>query len=389
MRYGQDIMKNARFIEHILDISRQLITFNETRQALNYLISTAVALVEAERGFVVLVDQNEISLVATSDDSDAPPEFSQTIIDRVREQRKPLLVTDAMQHPALADAASVQQLGLRSIMCVPMIARERTIGILYVENRSQAAIFHRGDLETLLYFVGQMAVLIQNIRLADHLRASREAIVTAREEERRRLRRDLHDNIGPQIAALRMQLQAIDNRLADADDAVQTSLHRAQAISQQVLTELRRVIHDLRPPALDEWGLVYALREHLQQLNIAGDTHFQLDVSDDMVVLTAAMDVALYHITREAVTNVVRHSNASHCNVRIYQSDCLVLSIVDDGDGFDTATASGMGLRSIRERVSELRGTFQLETATGAGVRIHIEFPLSSASTDYTGDAAR
>src|SRR5262249_19023560 len=150
---------------------------------------------------------------------------------------------------------------------------------------------------------------------------------------------------------------AVQN-LAERDAAaIKTLAANLQLEMQTVLADIRRIAYDLRPPALDELGLVGALKEHIALQNQARGVQITLDAPSILPPLTAAVEVATYRIALEAMTNVSRHANARHCQVRLFMDDRLCLEVDDDGRGIPASARAGVGLTSMRERAEELGGT--------------------------------
>jgi signal transduction histidine kinase len=204
-----------------------------------------------------------------------------------------------------------------------------------------------------------------NRRLSADLQRSRERLVTAREEERRRLRRDLHDGLGPQLASLTMLAEAARDLMpvdpARAEEVLSDIPERAQA----AIADVRRLVYALRPPALDALGLIGALRS---QLVYHGHSDLQIGVEgpEELRALPAAVEVAAYRIALEALNNVVCHAEASTCVVRLELDEAvgeLRLEIEDDGRGIGENHWAGVGLTSMRERTEELGGSCVVEAS--------------------------
>lgn len=222
--------------------------------------------------------------------------------------------------------------------------------------------------------------------LSTDLQRSREALVTAREEERSRLHRDLHDGLGPDLATVSMLAEA-------AGDAVRADPVRAAALlgdlverAQQAVADLRSVVNGLRPPALDALGLVGALRAYAATHTRRG-LGVSVHASTPLPVLPAAVEVAAYRIATEALTNVTRHADATACSVRLTaERQRLVVEVVDDGRGVTAADAPGVGLRSMQTRAAELGGHCVVAARPEGGTMVHAWLPLAAA--DRTTPAA-
>lgn len=219
-------------------------------------------------------------------------------------------------------------------------------------------------------------------QLVAELQRSRELLVIAREEERRRLRRDLHDGLGPTLASVAMGLEAAANRLEH--DADMSQLLRAlDEDLQEAIVDIRRLVHGLRPPALDDLGLLPALRQHAEAINARSRrvVRFEIEAIDEIGDLPAAVEVAAFRIALEAMTNVVRHAEATRCRVSIRAGDVLEIEIEDDGCGIDPQRTSGVGMASIRERSEELGGEAAFESRVPRGALVRARLPIARALT--------
>jgi len=204
---------------------------------------------------------------------------------------------------------------------------------------------------------------------------------STREEERRRLRRDLHDELGPTLASQTFKLDAALDWLDSDPASVRRLLGEVKAQTQATVADIRRLVYELRPPALDELGLVGALRAYVQSLSPANGLQVAVDAPPDWPPLSAAVEVAAYRITLEAITNVVRHAQANTCQVRLsVAQERLHLDIVDDGLGLPPERRAGIGLASMRERADELGGTCIIESWTSGGTRVHAELPITPSA---------
>jgi signal transduction histidine kinase len=216
------------------------------------------------------------------------------------------------------------------------------------------------------------------VALRQQLDVSRAGLVTAREEERRRLRRDLHDGLGPTLAGLTLGLDTARMRSA-AQPELQELLGRLKAETQRAVADVRRIVYGLRPPALDELGLAGSLREEVGRLQFeAPALTVTLDAPDDgLADLPAAVEVACYRIVTEALTNVTKHANATRCVVRIHLNHGLDVDVTDDGIGLPEGWRTGVGISSMRERVTELGGELVIEPSLPHGTRISARLPAT------------
>jgi signal transduction histidine kinase len=202
---------------------------------------------------------------------------------------------------------------------------------------------------------------------------SRRTLIEAQEEERRRLRRDLHDGLGPLLTGLRLNLDAVQVQLTSDPQKALEHLATAREVSAEVISDLRGLVYGLRPPALDELGLADSLRLHLTSLVKDSPLTVTLD-AEERLTPPAAVEVAIYRSASEAVTNVMRHSAAQRCHVAVATSGpSIVLTVDDDGHVLGTWHA-GVGLTSMHERAVELGGTF-IASSGPSGFHIKVTYP--------------
>ena len=221
------------------------------------------------------------------------------------------------------------------------------------------------------------------MRLTADLQRSRERLVTTREEERRRLRRDLHDGVGPQLAALMLELETASDLVSDHPEA-SALMAKLSGRVRETVSDVRRSVHALRPPALDELGLIGAIREGAARYG-RGGLRLSVEAPEELPTLPAAVEVAAYRIAQEATTNVVRHAEASNCWVRIALDEdagVLRLEVEDDGRGIRENDKAGVGMSSMRERAEELGGRCSVEPSAKGGALISALLPCSTTDVD-------
>lgn len=261
---------------------------------------------------------------------------------------------------------------------VPLVHEHESLGDLVVGHRSFDEDFTSAELQLLADLGRQAATVLHAMTVTAALRRARTALVDGREEERRRLRRDLHDGVGPTLAATMLQLDALDDLIASSPTDAGELVEKLKEQVRSMVSDVRRAAHDLRPPALDELGVVEALREHIATITAAGSApRFHLVAPDPFGPLPAAVEVAAYRIASEAITNVVRHAHATQCTVELQIDNGVNVRVVDDGIGIEAATASGVGLISMRERAGELGGTLVIEQAQPSGTIVHARLPAN------------
>ena len=259
-------------------------------------------------------------------------------------------------------------------MRTPITYRQETVGWLDVTSRLPNVPLSNREQSLLNSLARQVGITLHAAQLSEALQSSREQLVLTREEERRRIRRDLHDGLGPSLASLRMQLGAVRRLLRTDPDAAEQLIGELQGDVKSATADIRRLVYELRPPLLDELGLVVALRNYK-----LGDSGLRLEVNapSPMPNLSAAVEVAVYRIASEAIHNVIKHAGATTCVVDIeIEAGWLILKIEDNGRYFPKSQVSGVGMHAMQERAEELGGTFLIQTAKSGGACISVHLPL-------------
>jgi two-component system NarL family sensor kinase len=245
------------------------------------------------------------------------------------------------------------------------------VGTLLVGHRDREPDFTPGERRLLAALAGQLAAAAHAVALIDDLQSSRERLVSATEEERRRIRRDLHDSVGPGLAGVVLGLYRARRQLETEPLSAARQIEDLSVQTQEAIAEIRRLVYDLRPPALDELGLVGALAEQASRfgpITVTGP--------NPLPALPAAAEVAAYRIAVEAMTNIVRHAGAASAAVRISVDGCLQLEISDSGAGLPEGYRAGVGIISMRERAAELGGHCTIEHASPHGTVVRASIPL-------------
>lgn len=261
----------------------------------------------------------------------------------------------------------------------PIAYRSRTIGLLTLPARGVRNHLTDRDEILLADVVRQAAAAIRASQLSDELQRSREGLVLAREEERRRIRRDLHDGLGPSLSAVVFRLESARLTVATDPASADEQLTETREVVQEIIKDVRRLVHDLRPPALDDRGLVGALTQLAEHADGGVEVRVTADIDG---ALPAAVEVAAYRIASEALNNTLRHAHARTCAVTLTGgSGTLVVEVADDGVGIAPDARSGVGLVSLRERAAELGGTVELRCPETGGTVVTARLPLHERTT--------
>jgi len=280
---------------------------------------------------------------------------------------------------------------------VPLVYQGAPVGKLLVGRRSPGEPFSGSEQGLLRNVAYQAGAAIYALQLTGDLRRARQQIVTSREEERRRLRRDLHDGLGPSLAAQLLKIGSASALLYSQPQETARLLSEMEVDLDSIIGDVRRIVYNLRPPALDQWGLTGALQVYADSCErsangpTTGSLTIEVTAPETLPPLPAAVEVAAYHIGREGLTNVVRHARARHSVLRLSilhrREPALCLSIEDDGQGIIpnsevAGNGTGVGLASMQERAEELGGSCVIESSPGHGTRLTAVLPLGEGFDD-------
>ena len=278
---------------------------------------------------------------------------------------------------------------------VPLNYQTERVGELLLAPRGAGESFSTADMNLLNIIAQQAGTAVHTARLTDELRQlnealqqSRERLVTAQEEERRRLRRDLHDGVGPTLASLTQRLDTAADFVGSNPLKSIQLLHELKGQVKGTVAEIRRLVYALRPPVLDEFGLASAIQEHVAPYAGPNGLQVTFDVTEPMPPLPAAVEVAAYRIAMEAFTNIVNHAEASICHLTLrIENNFLLLTVSDNGRGIRPNNHVGVGLTSMHERASELGGECTIENISAGGTRISARLPIVSFANSTESDS--
>lgn len=301
-----------------------------------------------------------------------PASILPTVVQTIAEMLKlPYVALTIREGDSFTLAASTGTSG-GDALTLPLLHQHEAVGQLLLGPRGGERFSVReeklfGDL------AHQAAEAVQAVRLNAELQRSRQRLVTLREEERRRIRRDLHDGLGPTLVGINLQAGALLKLFPDNAEA-HAVVGDLRGEIRKAIADIRHLVYELRPPALDELGLSGALRAYAQRCE--SGLCVSIEIPETLPPLPAAVEVAVYRIAQEALTNVVKHAQAGCCWVTLELDDPLRLNIIDDGVGLPTARSQGVGLHAMHERAAELGGTVVIGTVPGGGTRVQVSLPL-------------
>ncbi len=329
------------------------------------------------------------------EDSLAPQAVLPTLVETIAQSlRTPYVAISLRQEGAMVLAAEYPPHPGEAtppperLRALPLAHQGELIGQLLVAPRGPDEPLAPGDLRLLADLARQAGAALHALRLEqelqrtlDELQQSRERLVTAREAERRRLRRDLHDGVGPTLASLIQRIDRARALIPTDPAAADGALTDLKGLARTTLADIRSMAYALRPPALDELGLVGALRQHIAA-GVAEGLQVSIEAPDEPLPLSAAVEAAAYRIALEALTNVARHAQASRCRLRLALCAdggrrALRLEVWDNGIGLPAERPVGVGLTAMAERAAELGGALSLEAARPRGTHLTALLPLT------------
>jgi signal transduction histidine kinase len=313
----------------------------------------------------------------------APTAALDAIVQTVSEVLKlpyvAIAVREGDQYVIAASAGSAAV----GVVDLPVVYQGQRIGQLTLAPRSVDEPLGPRDRQLLAELARQSGPAVHSFRLARDLEAltaelqqARVRLVSAREEERQRIHRDLHDGLGSALASLNLRAGAI-RALLDRDSAsADRLLGEQQSTIREAIADIRRLVHDLRPAPLDELGLVGAVRKLGERHATGSPVRVTVEIPEILPPLSAAVEVAVFRIAQEAIANVARHARAGCCRVTVGVIDeGLRLEVADDGQGLNGSARPGLGMRSMRERAEELGGSLEIDRAPGGGTRVTAVLP--------------
>ena len=304
-------------------------------------------------------------------------------------QPRPLVAVPDSTAPEIEE---LRKAGLR--LAAPLFAGDRLLGILALGEKRSGQLYTQADQEMLMTLAQGAALALENARLHQErlaiMRQQLAQVTVAQEEERQRIARELHDGVGPALASMNLRLRAVHSLLGEEEPAA-AELEEIAEMATGHVRDIRRLIYDLRPAALDELGLVPALRDYLlrrqREQGLVIDfraTHSQR--------LPAPVETALFRIAQEAVNNAIKHAATETVAVTLTRANGGVqLCVADDGRGFEPhapRSSRHVGLWSMRERVEQLGGDFQVRSAPGQGTTLTAWVPLNLEEEPWTPSAS-
>jgi signal transduction histidine kinase len=371
----------SRQLESLNEVGNALVTETELEPLLRLICERLRDLLEARLVSVALpVGEDGLRFTAAAGEGAEELEGWTTqlrnsksgrVLERKRSERVDTLIDDPE-----ADQEIARRLQFRSGLFVPLVVRDRAIGVIAVHDKAgEDARFSDNDLRLAETFAARAAVAVDLSQ-----RVARDAfrrVVSAQELERRRLARELHDETGQALTSVLLGLKSVEE--AAGPEEMRAAGAELRELVVQTLQDVRRLAVELRPKALDDFGLVPALERltssFAEQTGI--EVHFESAIGDER--LSGEVETTLYRIVQESLTNIVKHARATRASVLVTRREGVVAAVIeDDGEGFDPGQTrdGGVGLLGMRERIELVDGRLQIEARRGAGTAILVEVPV-------------
>ncbi len=305
---------------------------------------------------------------------DVLPAIVETVHSALRVPYAAITIKQQDGYKMQSEIGELEETTFGNLLRLPLSYQGDEVGQLWVSPRTSADPFNQQDEQLLNTIASQAGTAVHAVQLTDALQDSRQRIVTTREEERKRLQRDLHDGLGPALAAQIFRLGAARGLLATDPQAADNLLGDLEKGLEATMMDIRRLVYGLRPLALDQLGLIGAIQSFITHNK--SSCPIELELPEQLPHLNAATEVAAYRIIQTAVDNVIKHSQATQGKVTLTAGRNLTIKIDDNGIGVSNKNQLGVGLTSIRERAEELGGELTIIDLRPTGTSIRITLPL-------------
>ena len=383
-----DLKQAERRLQNLREIDRAILQLREPDDIATTALQHVVRLAPAQTATIALIDweRREASLFATAAVEGQPPipvgqrfPLIEAWVARLREL-KPILIEDRETLPEQPTGLEAPLQMFRALLIVPLHVGRKTIGALSLTSPTAFAFSER-HIEMLQEAANSIAIALHNAELLKRVQSTTAELrgltaqaVLAQEAQRRELARELHDRLGQNLTVLSLMLSRLRYRLSPGNSEAHERLDDAMALVEATVEHTRDLTADLRPPMLDDGGLLAALRWYATQ--IERRSGLRLEVGGKDARLPPEVAIALFRIAQEAVTNVLRHARARQLSLRVEAAGGGPwLTISDDGVGFEpqAVAATGWGLIHMRERAHAIGGRLRVESTPGAGTHIVVE----------------
>lgn len=410
----RDVTESKELEKQILEANRHLLALNAIASTvsqslsldviLNSALDKVLELIEGEVGGILLPDEKSQTLSyrvhrGLSDQfvyGIAGLALGEGIAGQVAELGETLAVDDVSKDPRVSRRLLLAEEGLNAFISVPLKSKEKVVGVLNIASRKPRP-FHQQEVQLLTAVGHQLGIAIENAQLYQELQLKEQMraellrqIITAQEDERRRVARELHDVTSQALATLAVRVEALAAMPESSVKGIETQLEGIKALLDTTSKEVHGLIYDLRPSLLDDLGLPAALRSCAHNSLDAAGMEVHLEVVGQEKRLSPEVEIAVFRIVQEAVTNIASHAQAESAYISLeFKEKSVSIQVEDDGIGFDfsqgfssASVGHGAGLLGMRERAELLGGTLTINTEPGGGTRVSVEIPVDWGQQD-------
>ncbi len=393
--YLEEARERLAALQVVHEVAQSLTLELNLEPLLHQILSAAVQVMTASAGSLLLLNELTDELVFAVIEGGGGTELKGVRIARdkgvvgwVATQRQPLIVDDVNQdgryYESIAQSFGMQ---LTSLLCVPMVSRNKLIGVLEVLHTSPGRYFNELNQQLLTTFANQAAIAIENARLYESLKKERDHLVVVEDEVRKRLARDLHDGPAQLLASIVMSLSFTKQLLQRAPDHVPDEIEHSTAVAERALKQIRTLLFDLRPVILETQGLAPALEMYAERLQETEQLNVILTTKGEFGRLSTQAETAIFAVIQEAVNNAKKYARASRIDLILEPDpakDTLTVLIKDDGAGFDVQAVmakyderGSLGMINMQERVQVVNGVFKIRSEMGKGTEVMITLSLT------------
>lgn len=389
----KESQKRIRILNIISEVDRSLTLELDLDPLLHQIVAGAVKVTDASAGSLLLLDELSDELVFAVVEGGGGESLQGTriasdkgIAGWVATHRQPLIVDDVNKdnryYHSIAANFDIQ---LTSLICVPMVSRNKLIGVLQVMQNTPGCYFGPVEQELLNSFASKAAISIENARLYKSLKEERDRLVIVEDEVRKRLARDLHDGPTQFVAAIIMNMEFIKELINRAPEYAPSEVEKTVALARKTLKQLRTLLFNLRPVILETQGLIPALEVYTDRLQEADKLSVTLKV-ESFNRLASRAEVAIFAVIQEAVNNAKKYARSSAIEIILHPdkaNDLLTVSVRDNGKGFDVQAVrkqydkrGSLGMINMQERIEAINGRLKIQSEIGQGTEISIILPL-------------
>jgi signal transduction histidine kinase len=397
--YSDHLERQNEDLSVLFDLNRKFSSTFDLEKTLQYAVKTFVNRLDVERAAILVIDPEDERMIHM--EVAAKPGTGEASFDikRLMEESVDfvnfLKGKDALLIENIDDAGLkseyvkgyLKEAGYKSLFAMPLVSRQHKLGVLSLGYVTEGKRFSERKLNLYETFAGLIATATENCRLMDFISGKyRRAgwlssrIIDAQEEDRRRLARNLHDEIGASLAMLKINLHMARKKIDCSDTALNPFVDELDSSLGDIIAQVRNLTADLRPPVLDDLGLGPAINWYVEQFSRRSDIKVKIANNLSNEKRFPDSDIMIYRVVQEALTNIAKHADATKVDIKLAErgTDCELI-IKDNGNGFDprilddeNSMTDGFGLLNIKQQVENRRGEFEIKSTAGKGTRLKV-----------------